>query len=352
MNRLKMSGGLISVIIPVYNVENYIGRCLDSIVSQTYTNLEIVLVDDGATDSSGVICENYAKQDNRIRVIHKENGGLSSARNAGLKVANGDYIAFVDSDDFIHPMMYEIMLKTLGETESDMVVSEIGLINEIDIVEFEFPRNEKLASGYVCLEGNAIWQKLFAGDDIVTVVQWNKLFKSSVMRGVEYPEGRVHEDVYVIHRELYNCSRVTYLDAVLYYYVQRSDSIMHTETRKMIRDAIDGYCDRIDFMKEKNLRWEYNCSVLTLMLYLHWKFVTVSNAEGYSNTSKWIGKVFQEYAKRYKEIISDYKEYRILSKNPRKYCRYLKYENRKKSLKNCLLKILKYLKRHELIGLV
>lgn len=341
-----MSDGLISVIIPVYNVENYIVRCLDSVVSQTYANLEIVLVDDGATDSSGKICESYAQKDSRIQVIHKENGGLSSARNAGLKVATGDYIAFVDSDDFIHPMMYELMLRRLEETDSDMVVSEICRIDESDLAEFQFPSIEKLKTGYTCLEGRDIFSKLSDGDDTVTVVQWNKLYKRNVMCGIEFPKGRIHEDVYVIHRELYNCSKVTYLEAVLYYYVQRKGSIMRMETRKTIQDAIDGYVDRINFMKEKSLTAEYNCSILTLLLYLYWKFEKVSIAEGYSDTCQWLGETFQQYAGRHYEMIADHEKYRRLNEDPKKYCRHMIFENKKSKLKGILFRMLKKIRRH------
>ena len=113
---------LISVIVPVYNVENYLPRCLDSIINQTYTNLEILLVDDGATDNSGKLCDEYAQKDNRIRVFHKENGGVSSARNMGLDNATGEYIAFVDSDDYIDKCMYEIMLNSSVQNNADIVV--------------------------------------------------------------------------------------------------------------------------------------------------------------------------------------------------------------------------------------
>ncbi|MCM1103031.1 MAG: glycosyltransferase [Clostridium sp.] len=336
-----MSDGLISVIIPVYNVEKYIERCLDSVVSQTYTNLEIILVDDGSTDSSGDICDHYKQKDRRIHVIHKRNGGLSSARNVGLRAAAGDYIAFVDSDDFVHPTMYERMLERLVETDSDMVVSEICKIDKGELEDFRFPSNEHLQGGYTCLEGRDVFIRLSDEDDIATVVQWNKLYKNSVMRGIEYPDGRVHEDVYVIHKELYNCSKVTYMDTALYYYVQRKNSIMHMETRRMIQDAIDGYLDRIEFMKEKSLDREYNCAASKLLSYLHWKFVSISISEGYTDTCQWIGESFKHYARDYGEILKDCEGYRRLNRNPQKYCRYMIYTDKKAKFVGVLLRKLK-----------
>lgn len=121
---------MLSVIVPVYNVEKYLARCIDSILKQSYSDLEIILVDDGSTDNSGKICDQYREIDDRIVVIHKQNGGLSDARNVGMKKANGQYLAFVDSDDFIHPRMYEILMNLLLDYKADMVISNFAYYDE------------------------------------------------------------------------------------------------------------------------------------------------------------------------------------------------------------------------------
>ncbi|MEG0087047.1 MAG: glycosyltransferase, partial [Niameybacter sp.] len=120
----------LSIIVPVYNVEKYLPKCIESILAQSFTDFEVILIDDGATDKSGEICEEYANKDTRIKIIHKENGGLSSARNAGIELSNGNYIGFVDSDDFIHPQMYEILLREARSSNSDVVICRYKCWNE------------------------------------------------------------------------------------------------------------------------------------------------------------------------------------------------------------------------------
>ena len=131
---------LISVIIPVYNAEKYLNRCLDSVLNNTYKNLEVILVDDGSTDMSGRICDEYAKKDCRIRVLHKENGGTARARNTGLKIAKGDYIAFVDNDDFVHPCFYEYMLSSMESSSADVAICELTRDMQVD----EFNSNKSI----------------------------------------------------------------------------------------------------------------------------------------------------------------------------------------------------------------
>lgn len=332
---------MISIIIPVYNVEKYIRRCMKSVLLQTYRDLEIILVDDGSTDMSGSICDEYAEGDIRIQVVHKVNGGLSSARNAGMRIATGEYIAFLDSDDFIHPLMYEIMLKTLLNNEADMVISGINTINEEDISTVKMSEKDSLDTRCMCVRKPDILRQI-VDRDLVTVVQWNKLFKREVLEGIEYPEGRYHEDVYVIHRELYNCERVVYLNAELYYYVQRSGSIMHVESDKMIKDAIDGYCVRIGFMEEKGLKDDYNRAINMLLLYLHWKFkVTASLSNRFSDKCIWLGNIFQKYANIYREFIVGNDEYQALAHSPQKYYKLIKKYEKREKCKKILYSIIK-----------
>lgn len=214
---------LISVIIPIYNVEKYLNECVDSVLQQTYSKLEIILVNDGSPDNCGPICEDYAKQDTRIVVMHKENGGLSDARNAGLDICKGEYISFIDSDDFVHPQFIEILYQNLLEHDAD--------ISFCDYVRFK--KNDKLNTNYE----NPLQIKIFEGNQMITnlydsnwypknVVVWNKVYKKEVFKGIRYAKGFNHEDE-LIFTDLYSKDfKVVYTSKKLLYYRIREESIM------------------------------------------------------------------------------------------------------------------------------
>lgn len=212
---------LISVVIPVYNVERYLQRCLNSVVSQTYKNLEIILVDDGSTDLSGKICDEWASKDNRIVVIHKTNGGLSSARNTGLDVAKGRYIAFVDSDDYINPEMYEIMVKLLKKSNSQIAccgrkrVGNSGGYFQNTLEKPMVISGEEAIDRLLCHAGidEAAWDKLYVGD----------LFLDK-----RYPIGELNEDIVLTTKLLGECSSVIHVGAALYNYCCNDGSITNS----------------------------------------------------------------------------------------------------------------------------
>lgn len=206
---------LISVIIPVYNVKKYVDRCLDSVVKQKYKNLDIVVVDDGSTDGSGEICNKYAVEDKRIRVFHKENGGLSDARNFGLKKAKGSIVAFVDGDDFIKDGYISAMHETMEGDDADIVVC--GYNNVIPVAE--------------SMSGKEAAVKLLTRHENIDIVVWNKLYKKFLFmqNEIKFPVGRKHEDTLTTYKVLAKAKRVSYIDKSLYCYVDRKDSIMNTE---------------------------------------------------------------------------------------------------------------------------
>ncbi|SFN78625.1 Glycosyltransferase involved in cell wall bisynthesis [Pseudobutyrivibrio sp. UC1225] len=257
----------ISVIVPVYNVENYLDRCIESIVNQSYRNLEIILVNDGSTDKSGEICNRLARVDNRIRVIHKENGGLSSARNAGLDSATGDYIAFIDSDDYIHTKMYEILVKVQKDTGADIVSCGYQMFDEGDVPkEIDYDNFE-----FFEYTGTDIYNQLW-DRDTSTVIQCQKLFNKDVFSHIRYPEGRIHEDVYVIHRELGKVNKYVFVDIPFYYYMIRNGSIMQTESFTSINDALEGFEDRIRFFSTRGLHEYEDRTLKTLFEYIQLKY--------------------------------------------------------------------------------
>lgn len=211
---------LISVIVPVYKVEPYLRKCVESIQAQTYRNLEIILVDDGSPDSCGAICDELAVQDPRIRVIHKENGGLSSARNAGLEIARGEYIGFVDSDDWLEPEAYEWLL--------DMALSEnVKLVcgGRYDCSSWAGTRQVGLCPrSREVISGQELARRIFRWENIDSAA-WDKLYHRSLFREIRYPLGVVSEDVPTTYRIALEAGQVGMLDKPVYNYFHRPGSI-------------------------------------------------------------------------------------------------------------------------------
>ena len=233
---------LISVIVPVYKVEKYLDKCVQSIVNQTYKNLEIILVDDGSPDNCGAMCDAWAEKDSRIKVIHKENGGLSDARNAGMAVAAGDWIAFVDSDDWIGPEMYEILLNAAIENEADITACDIHLVENGQPLDITTP------SGKVyCLTAEEAIGELIQGGG-VRAVAWNKLYKRHLLNAELFPVGKSHEDEFFTYRILAKAEKILHIENKLYYYLQRQGSIMQTFNFRRL-DCLDAYLERLEFFR-------------------------------------------------------------------------------------------------------
>lgn len=230
----------ISVIVPVYNVAPFLDQCISSILRQTYTNLEIILVDDGSTDKSGKMCDKIALSDSRIKVIHKLNGGLSDARNAGLAIASGQYIGFVDSDDWISKDMYEKLYKHLYKTQSD--ISACG-------VEMFWPDNvtKPLTSKYdKILENKEAMEAIICERELKQPV-WYKLYKSELIKECLFEKGKYHEDVFWSYQVIAKAKRICVFSELLYHYRQRNNSIMGNEYS----------IKRLDIMEAKNKRYYF-----------------------------------------------------------------------------------------------
>ncbi len=218
---------MISVIVPVYNVESYLRKCLDSILAQTYQDLEILVIDDGSTDGSGKICDEYAEKDARIKVFHTKNRGLSAARNLGLNEAHGEWISFVDSDDWVEPDFCKEPLKTAIQYNTDLVIFRFRMVNgKKRIWRIEPDPKTKDATLRLIHEE-------------ATIVVWNKLFSRSLFDGVYFPEGKLYEDNAVTHRLIYKAERIYYSEAVLYNKVSREDNI----TSSMNLDKAEELCE-------------------------------------------------------------------------------------------------------------
>lgn len=208
----------ISVIVPVYNVEQYLDRCVSSVVQQTYQNLEIVLIDDGSPDQCPQMCDEWSKKDNRIKVVHKENGGLSSARNAGLDTASGEYIAFVDSDDYIDNQMLELMLNAAEKNSVPVVCcGRIRVTASTKAEMFTLPE-ERLFTGEEAIK------EIFVGG-AVEEAAWDKLYRAEILANRRFPVGEINEDIVQTINILGSCGRIVHVGRALYYYCENSGSI-------------------------------------------------------------------------------------------------------------------------------
>lgn len=237
--------GNISVIVPVYNVEKYLERCVNSIINQTYDNIEVILVDDGSTDNCPRICDELSKSDDRIKVIHKSNGGLSDARNAGIRAANGNYYAFVDSDDYIESDMLDKMYREIRKHNADLVICGIHRRYD-DGGEFDFfcPIKDEI------LNGTEVAGLLYGLNGWSYISVWNKLYKKELFNEIKFPVGKIHEDEFIIHKILNIASKIVTISYPAYIYIDRKDSIMNTKINIKRLDVIEALYERKKFYNE------------------------------------------------------------------------------------------------------
>ncbi|KAB7671695.1 glycosyltransferase [Bacillus sp. B1-b2] len=237
---------IISIIVPIYNVEDYLKRCLDSIIGQTYKSLEIILVNDGSTDSSGELCDIYKNKDTRIKVIHKNNGGISSTRNAGLEAASGKYIGFIDSDDWIDSDMYQSLHECLVNSNSDISICGVKEVRNNSII-----KSNQVEEIVTLSSQEAI--KLLIEDKKVKSFTWNKLYRREVFKNIYFPEGKKYEDIYLMHTIFKNAATITLLNEEKYYYMRRDDSITNEKTIENKYDYYNAYLKRLN-----DLRADFN----------------------------------------------------------------------------------------------
>ena len=236
---------LISVIVPVYNVEAYLDRCVQSIIEQTYTNLEIILVDDGSPDRCPQMCDAWAKKDPRIKVIHKKNGGLSDARNAGMAVATGSFIGFIDSDDWIEPNMYALLYDRLSEDRSDISACGVEMFWE-DRSKESIPLT---SPGNHVLNTTAALTALIEESYLKQPV-WYKLYKRDLIQNLLFPVGKYHEDVFWSYMAVSRAEKISVFDTPCYHYSQRSGSIMGESYSLRRLDSLEAKQHQLQYMKD------------------------------------------------------------------------------------------------------
>lgn len=269
---------LCSVIVPVYNVEKYLPRCLDSLIGQTLRNIEIICIDDGSTDNSGKILDEYASRDNRIKVVHQENQGLACARNRGLELVTTEWFTFVDSDDYVALNMLETMLQAVFKEKADICICNCDLPDKgyQSVSQKKFKMKDELITGYQALE----YMNLPKSWPWVTA--WNKLYRTELFKELSYPAGVQHEDQYLAHHIFTRAKRIVSISDTLYYLCYREDSI--TNSRYDIRqlDYMGALHDRICLYQQQGFKKLYRgveLKALKLLLQAYRKLGDLSSVE-------------------------------------------------------------------------
>lgn len=244
---MKKYNKLVSIIVPVFNCEAYLDKCLNSILNQSYTNLEIILVDDGSTDNSGIICDKFSELDSRVRVIHKDNQGVAIARNTGIKCSNGIYIGFVDSDDFLESTMYEKMINQMDNNNADLVMCNYYILKD-GIVDYH---NHNIENNILEIENLDEFFYLM-NKDYYRGFCWNKLFKKSLLNNLSFDSNiAMCEDLLFVSQYATLCKKMVFLNECLYNYYQREGSAVNSKINYKHLTAIKAY-EKIIFLLKNN----------------------------------------------------------------------------------------------------
>lgn len=288
---------LVSVVVPVYNVEGYVERCLKSIIGQTYKNLEIIVVDDGSTDSSGQICDRIAETDERMTVIHQENRGLSAARNRGLESAKGEYVCLIDSDDYISDVFVEVQLMCMKKNGADVVQGHGEKWIDSSVQDYK-----TAADNCTLYSGEEMCHILITSSKGGYGVAQNKLYRKKLFDDIRFPEGKLHEDEFTVYR-LFYAGKVALIDAHLYYYQSnREGSICHSTFTVRNLDAVEGVRGRMLFFKEKKNKKLFNeARVAYCNFILVWGGYTLMSSILEKNSI--VMKMLQEYRKYMWQIL-------------------------------------------------
>jgi len=323
----------ISIIIPVYNTEQYLAKCIESVINQTYINLEILLVNDGSTDSSLDICNAYASNDSRVVVINKQNGGVSSARNSGLEVATGEYIGFVDSDDFLSPVMYEELLDAIQKNDAD--IAECGYCT----LDMDYRITGKYEFKNSIIDGNYQCSYNYLANINTTNFNWNKLYKRFIFNDLRYPDLLYSEDYTINVKAFYKCNRKATISGCYYYYLKNEKSACNPPFTEAKLDVIKAGKEMLKYHQER-------FSDLCPFIALHIAELIISlykelNQSDILNRQKYAGTLVYEYKQYYPLIEGDaynmirFKKIHIslwlFSKGPSMYCLIEKVLKRLKS---------------------
>ena len=301
----------ISMIVPIYKVEKYLARCIESILSQTFTDFELVLVDDGSPDNCGEICDEYAKKDRRITVIHKENGGLSDARNAGIdwafKNSDSEWITFIDSDDWVNRRYLEVLFNAAIENQVDVSVCDFLRTSNFE--------NTDIKDDFICQKWSVT--DFFVEKNLNFVVAWGKLYKKSLFKKIRYPKGKVHEDEFTTHKLLFQCQKVVFVNSMLYFYFINKEGITAGKSEYYWNKDkiyfIQAMEEKISYFKKKHInealalqRRQYFFSI-----YNYYNFVKQSSIIEHKKYSGYLKRKFRKAIRINKRNMQDYFRYRM-----------------------------------------
>ena len=278
VKELKDQPPLISVIIPVFQVEKYLDKCISSVVNQSYCNLEIIIIDDGSYDKSPEICDKWKDKDSRITVVHKGNGGLSQARNVGLKLAKGNFIGFIDSDDWIESNMYEILMSAIWETGADIAVCDFQMeYEEKQSVKIEVKSPERK----LCSNEDAL-RNIINGQSFISTAVWNKLYRKNVLLNSSFPEGKICEDTLWTATIVGNAKMLVCIESPLYHYLFRRNSLSRNiqQTARKLYDFIEMSEKRLEYI-QKQYPALTKTAILRLQNFCLREYIKISLKYGY-----------------------------------------------------------------------
>lgn len=284
---------LVTVVVPVYEAERFLDRCVESIVKQTYKNIEVILVDDGSSDNSPNICEQWAERDSRVIVIHQNNSGVSVARNIGLSNANGQYVMMVDSDDYICSTMIERMCEVMKIQNVDMVICDFEKGNK-DKYLFEYNQENEIK----IMNPEMALKEIYKNDKsaLQYVAPWAKLYKKVLFDGIMYPEGKIFEDIYVTHKLILKCQKIGVISQKMIYYYQHSESIMNCRFHVKKLDYLEALKERIEIYQQNNLEELRNIAYDEYLHSLIWEY---SRARDILQNKEAIAKIKKSYHDAY-----------------------------------------------------
>lgn len=317
---------IISVIVPVYKVEKFIHRCIDSILNQTFTDFELILVDDGSPDKCGAICDEYAERDNRIHVIHKENGGLSDARNAGIDWAfeksNSEWMTFIDSDDWVHPEYLNYLYKAVTENDVGLSVTRYIMVNDYQ---------NYIEKEYICLLHST--QEIFVKERVNMIIAWGKLFRKNDFYNIRFPVGKLHEDEFTTYKLLFMYDKIAFVDVPLYYYYVNPDSIINSRWNLSRLVSLDAFEQQMVFFKEKELWNAYDSSANALFTSCSRIVKRLRNnyPKEHLLRMRYIRKYYILKITGYEKYITDVEKKRIFKEIHPKCSKFFKWIKKKKS---------------------
>lgn len=302
---------LLDIIIPVYQVKQYLERCINSVLAQSFEDFEIILVDDGSTDGSGEICDSFAEQFNNIRVIHKTNGGLSSARNTGIQKSTAEFIMFLDSDDMIHPKTLEKQMNLIKQHNADVAVCSFQRFSDTDKIELfsdKSDENVKIISGIEAEK--RLLEKLYTSKYVSSC---GKIYKRKLFDDIQFPENRLFEDEFTTYQLYYKCDKIVDSDSVYYYYFINDNGITGTLNLNKRFDSHDAQMERIAFFKNKKETELYQMSILHLLHTAQWDLIACQKKQQEFDEEKAV-KFQKQYASamdwaRIEKVVSFSKNY-------------------------------------------